>query len=71
MRRALRKYLFFAALVLCVFTDDAHAYLDPGTGSMLMQALAAVLLAGAGVWYALKNKIRSFFYKKNDTHEDD
>ena len=46
--------LLFAALLLGVATSNAHAYLDPGTGSMILQVLlggvAGVMLAGKLYW---------------------
>lgn len=46
--------LVFAALLLGVATSNAHAYLDPGTGSMILQVLlggvAGVMLAGKLYW---------------------
>ena len=35
-------------LVICGFQDSAHAYLDPGTGSMVLQLLLGGI-AGAAV----------------------
>lgn len=46
-------------------------YFDPGTGSMLIQMLLA-LLASAGVFlFAFKNKLMMLFHKKKnvDTEE--
>jgi hypothetical protein len=41
----------FAAVILCLSTSSAFAYLDPGTGSIILQ----VLLGGiAGLAVALK-----------------
>jgi len=34
-----------AALLLLAATHEAHAYLDPGTGSMLLQGLVAAVAA--------------------------
>ena len=64
------KYLFLIALF--TFTQPACAYLDPGTGSMLLQ----VILGGiAAVGVALKlgwHKIRVVFgFAKNPAVEDD
>jgi hypothetical protein len=64
------KYLFLITLAL--FTQPAWAYLDPGTGSMLLQ----VILGGiAAVGVALKlgwHKIRAAlgFAKKSDEDEE-
>lgn len=43
--RAMQKHLFFGFIVvvadLFVISVPAYAYLDPGTGSMILQGLAA------------------------------
>ena len=53
VRRALRVVLVLAACLS--ITSPAHAYLDPGTGSMLLSAViglaAAVALALKMFWY--------------------
>ncbi len=43
------KLLFFSLFVL--FPQTVHAYLDPGTGSMLLQILMA---GGAGIFLLVK-----------------
>jgi hypothetical protein len=47
-------------------TQEAHAYLDPGTGSMLLQGLIAGLAATSVVigryWY----KVKSYFVRISD-----
>lgn len=47
-------YVFFLSFL---FTPKAHAYLDPGTGSMLLQALVAgavaILVFGKRIWIGL------------------
>jgi hypothetical protein len=51
------------ALMLGTFSLNAFAYLDPGTGSMILQGLiAGIAVAGFTIktyWY----KLRSFFGK--------
>lgn len=46
--------LVFAALSIGVLTSSAHAYLDPGTGSIVLQVLlggvAGLALAGKLYW---------------------
>ena len=43
------------------FISDAYAYLDPGTGSVIIQAvigaIAAVLITLKIYWYKLKEKL--------------
>jgi hypothetical protein len=60
VRRTLRVVL---ALVACLsIASPAHAYLDPGTGSMLISAVigvaAAVALALKMFWYRLVRMFR-------------
>lgn len=45
---------------------DAFAYFDPGTGSILLQALAVGLIAVGGFWAKIKHKFLSLFGKSDD-----
>jgi hypothetical protein len=50
--------------VVLFFPSDAHAYLDPGTGSIIIQAIVA---STAAVLYAVNiywHKIKTFFKKR-------
>ena len=53
-----------------VFVNHAHAYIDPGTGSMLIQALLAAIAACAvtiGIfWRRLKDFWRRLFGRNKD-----
>ena len=49
----------FAALLIA--TRDAHAYLDPGTGSMLLQGLIAGIAAASVVIGGYWSKVKAFF----------
>jgi hypothetical protein len=46
-----------ATVFLATFTNSAHAYLDPGTGSMILQVLlggfAGLALVGKLYWHKL------------------
>lgn len=57
------RKIFWFPLLLIAFSQHAAAYLDPGTGSMILQGLvAAVAVVGFTIksyWY----KIRSLFGK--------
>jgi len=53
-----------------LFISDASAYLDPGTGSVVLQALIGALV-GTGIavkiyWVKLKYKFSSVFSKGNN-----
>ena len=65
----MKKLVLLAALAsgaTLTSTQEAHAYLDPGTGSMLLQGLIAGLAATSVVigryWY----KLKSYFVRTND-----
>lgn len=65
------NHLFFIFILsLFVFPKDAYAYLDPGTGSMLVQVLIGGIL---GSLYFIKlywKKLRSFVRKKFNKNKD-
>jgi hypothetical protein len=68
LRRALRIGFMLAACLS--ITSPAYAYLDPGTGSMLLSAVigvaAAVGLAVKMFWYRLVGLVRG---KRTETVE--
>lgn len=49
------------AILLCSSPTLALAYLDPGTGSLLIQAAIGALAAITVFWGNLKVYVRSFF----------
>ena len=53
--------LFVLSLVFFVFPQKAYAYLDPGTGSFILQVLIAALLGGLFAIKIFWNKIKIFF----------
>ena len=64
-KKILLIFIFFAP------SANAYAYLDPGTGSMILQALLGVLAAvGAYItlyWRKFKNLLNKIFQKKKDS----
>jgi hypothetical protein len=56
--------------VLLLFANPAHAYIDPGTGSMLVQAAIAVVAAASVSIGVFRHRLRSFlsriFGRKKD-----
>ena len=41
-------------------------YFDPGTGSLIIQAIIAALAVAGGYFAAVKLKLKGFFTKKKD-----
>ena len=72
----MKKIILFLNLVLLVEIfpqSSAYAYIDPGTGSMLLTALIASIAAAGAAISVYWSKIKTFFSKtkKNDTHPND
>lgn len=68
------KYFIFLAIMFCS-TSNAYAYIDPGTGSFIIQSILAI--GGAIVFYLgypiriLKNIYYKIFKKNSVSEEND
>ena len=58
------KHLLLAPAVLVATTGSAHAYADPGTGSILLQGLLAAVLVVGALWPTIKQWLRSLLVRK-------
>ena len=64
MKKNIYHY-FLSLFFYLLLSNNAHAYLDPGTGSVILQAIIA-FFAGAVAWISLywkkfKNFIKNLF----------
>lgn len=59
-------YVQILLVMLFVVPSSAHAYLDPGTSSMILQVLAAGLVSVLAFYSKIKRAIMSFFKKKSE-----
>lgn len=70
MKTAIKHITFFTILFLLVFPQRADAYLDPGTGSYLLQIMVAMLFGGLFLiktwWTQIKNFISKIFSRKEE-----
>lgn len=57
----MRTTLCCAAIITLLFPGDAHAYLNPGTGSFIFQLVIAALLGGLLTLKIYWNRFRGFF----------
>ncbi len=55
------KILFLALFGVLLLLREAHAYLDPGTGSMFLQLLIGSIAAGLLMINVYWEKVKSFF----------
>lgn len=63
--------LIFVVVCISCFPATAYAYIDPMTGSMVLQALGAVVIAAGGAWAVFRGKIKSFFSRGKTTETSD
>ena len=69
-----RQHLtFFTILYLVLFPQRAHAYLDPGTGSYVLQIAAALLFGSLFLiktwWHQIKHMVLRIFGRKDKLSE--
>ncbi len=60
------------AILFCVLmpTGNAYAYLDPATGSIVLQGIIAGIVGG---WFVIKSywhRIKAFFLRNNESEQD-
>ncbi len=63
------SYIMFALLL----SKSAHAYIDPGTGSMIFQVVSAFILTGVftvKIWFKTLKKIFTKGSKEEATKDD-
>lgn len=56
--------LFFITLLICMINTSAYAYIDPGLGSILIQATIGVIAAVSLTIKIYWQKIKDFFIKR-------
>ena len=60
--------IIFYTFLFISLTNQAHAYLDPGTGSMMLQIVIASVIGGLfalkGYWSRIKGFFSNIFFKK-------
>ena len=62
------KFLFLI-FSLISYTSPAYAYLDPGTGSMLLQGLIGGIAAAIAFLSIYWQKVKAFFGKKKEINK--
>lgn len=69
-----RFYIFLYSNIIAIFliVTNAYAYLDPGTGSFILQAIIGFLAALSAGFLYYWTKVKNFFlklFKKNNNDE--
>jgi len=65
MKKNLIKSVFWCALTMLAFPTMAFAYIDPGAGSIILQGLAAAVVAVTAFWGKIGTKLRDLLNKKD------
>jgi hypothetical protein len=63
------KISYLTMIALFCGISKAEAYLDPGTGSMIIQALIAAFAAAAVFWRSILSSFKRFFKKESNELE--
>lgn len=63
------RLTWMSVMFLIIYANPAYAYLDPGTGSIILQGLIAGLLAIAAAGGAFWQRIKSFFAKLSSSEK--
>jgi len=59
------KKIFISMLIFILFLNNkAFAYLDPGTGSIILQGIVGAIAAGASYCAIYWQRIKNFFNRK-------
>ena len=71
----MNKKLLYLIILFFINPSIAYAYLDPGTGSIILQALVSIIAAIAAFFslarFKLKEFFKSLFKKKTDDTDND
>ena len=71
----MKKYLLYLVIIISfLFTTSANAYLDPGTGSIILQAILGFIAASIATisfyWSKLKLFLTKLFKKNKKSVQD-
>ena len=62
-----RSHILFATAWLLIFAPDAFAYLDPGTGSLIVQSVVAAVAAAGFAIRLYWRRIQAWFKRGKQT----
>jgi|TARA_B110000238_G_C16133087_1_gene442342 hypothetical protein len=66
----MNKILITSFFFILFFNNKAFAYLDPGTGSIILQSILGAVAAGASYCMIYWQKIKNFFNRKKKNKND-
>ena len=69
--KILFKYFYITSIIFFTYLTKAHAYLDPGTGSIVLQAILGILAAMSAGFLYYWTKVKNFFFNLFTKKPDD
>ncbi|MBQ0027422.1 MAG: hypothetical protein KBS96_02350 [Lachnospiraceae bacterium] len=63
------KFMYFFTAGLMLFTNYAHAYIDPSAVTYIIQGVAAVVIAAGALLTVFRHKLMAFFKKGKGEQE--
>jgi hypothetical protein len=69
LSRSLRNSVILVGLLFLLLTHDAHAYVDPGTGSYILQLIIAGLLGAALAVRIYWKRIKAIFSREQEKED--
>jgi hypothetical protein len=70
LQNGVKMKFIVAIIILAFWVTPAYAYLDPGTGSILLQGILAGIAAGITTISLYWKKIKAIFSKSKNTPKD-
>lgn len=67
---SIMKKPFLLLAIFLLLSTNAYAYLDPGTGSMILQSLIAIFVIAGSAVGIFWQKIKSMFSKSKEDKTD-
>ena len=65
---AVLKFMYFFTCLFFLFSNYAHAYIDPSAVTYVIQAVAGVCIAVGAACTVYRHKIAKFFRKMKKKH---
>ena len=66
------RCVLITLLSIFIYVPEAHAYIDPGSGSMILQAIVASIAAGFAFFSVFWQRIKvRFFSAKSDVKKEE
>ncbi len=65
------KKIFIINIFILILSTNAHAYIDPGSGSIIIQAILGAIAAVGTTASIYWSKIKKFFTKNKKKLTDD